>query len=568
MRNPAALMPPGLLVLGIAACAATSARNTQPAPSPGNTTEAAITPEDLRRRIFIYADDSMQGRMAGMPGNLRAVEYIAAELKRLGLQPAGQSGGYFQDVPMVSRLPDSSSTLLVNGRRLDLWKDFGAFPYYPLFRPYGPSFEAEGAPTVYAGTYGRAMDFGPEGARGKVVIYGAPLDSAGQPDAQLRKHGPLPVPAGALAVAFATYDLIPREQISEVQEPKLALAASKPADEKPVALWITREVGTAIFGIPLDRVKPGTAGHPLGGRVAFRETPSGTPVRNVVAVLRGADPALGSQYVALGAHNDHLGTVSPPLQHDSVFVFNRLFRQTGDEGPPPTLTDEQKARFGAALDSVRRLRPERADSIANGADDDGSGSMALLEIAEAMSAAPHPRRSILFVWHAAEEEGLFGSQWFTEHPTVPRESIVAQLNADMIGRGERRDVPEGGPRYLLVVGSRRLSRELGDLAETVAREPRHGFSLDYKYDATGHPGQVYCRSDHYMYARFGIPVAFFTTDIHQDYHQVTDEPQYLSYPKYARVTEFLRDLAVRLANREQPPRVDRPKPDPAAPCKQ
>jgi Zn-dependent M28 family amino/carboxypeptidase len=165
---------------------------------------------------------------------------------------------------------------------------------------------------------------------------------------------------------------------------------------------------------------------------------------------------------------------------------------------------------------------------------------------------------------------LYGSKWFTEHPTVPRDSIVAQINLDMMGRGEAHDAPEGGggPEYLLVVGSRRLSSELGDLAETVVREGKHGFVLNYKYDAAGHPGQIYCRSDHYMYARFGIPVAFFNTDIHQDYHQVTDEPQYLAYPKYARVTAYLRDLVTQLADLEHRPVLDKPKPDPRALCKQ
>jgi hypothetical protein len=437
-----------------------------------------------------------------------------------------------------------------------------------LLFPYGPSLQVADAPVVYAGRYGEGSAVGSGAAAGKVVVYGAPLDSAGRPDWRVFRHGPPPVPAGALAVAFATLDITPEEQIAQTKEPRLGLSVpGRASGEKPLAFFLTPEAATTIFGTPIDQVKPGTAGRPMSGRIGFMETASEAPVQNVVAILRGTDSTGQSQYVALGAHNDHIGTVSPPLRHDSVRVFNRLFRQTGAETPAPALSPEEKSRLRAALDSVSREQPNRADSIANGADDDGSGSMALLEIAEALSRNP-PRTSVLFVWHAAEEEGLFGSQWFTEHPTVPRDSIVAQINMDMIGRGERRDTPDGGPGYLLVIGSRRLSRELGDLAETVARDPRHGFTLDYKYDANGHPAQVYCRSDHYMYARFGIPVAFFSTDIHQDYHQVTDEPQYLSYPKYARVTEYLRDLTVRLADLSHRPAVDQPKPDPRAPCKQ
>jgi Zn-dependent M28 family amino/carboxypeptidase len=219
------------------------------------------------------------------------------------------------------------------------------------------------------------------------------------------------------------------------------------------------------------------------------------------------------------------------------------------------------------VDSLRRLRPARPDSINNGADDDGSGSMALLEIAENLAAAPRkPRRSVLFVWHTAEEKGLLGARWFTDHPTVPRDSIVAQLNIDMIGRGRREDVATGGPAYVGIVGSRRLSTELGDLAAGLARQD--GIRLDYALDANGHPQNIYCRSDHYHYARYGIPIAFFFTGLHGDYHQVTDEPQYIDYPHYARITNYVRDLAVRVADLDHRVVVDKPKPDPTGECRQ
>jgi hypothetical protein len=552
------------LFIALWSCAPAATRPEAPQPESAKT-EPAITANDLRERISIYADDSMQGRLAGTEGNRRAVRYIEREVRRLGLVPGGDSGGYLQTVPMVTRLVDSSSSLSVAGHRLELWRDFAPFPYYPHFLPYGPRLETAGAPAVYAGRYGESPPLDSNATLGKVVVYGAPLDSAGKPDWQIFRHGAPPTPAGAMAVAFVTLDITPEEALAEVRSPKVSLGESSPAEPKPVALFLTPAAAATIFGTPLDQVKAGAMGRPVSGRVGFIERSAATPVQNVVAILRGTDQTLQSQYVALGAHSDHIGTVSPPLEHDSVYVFNRLYRQLGAENPPPKLTPEQEARFRAALDSVSRNQPRRSDSVANGADDDGSGSMGLLEIAEALVAHP-PRRSLLFVWHAAEEEGLFGSQWFTEHSTVPRDSIMAQINLDMIGRGERRDVPDGGPGYLLVIGSRRRSRELGDLADAVARV--HEFTLDYKYDAPGHPGQAYCRSDHYMYARFGIPVAFFTTDIHQDYHQVTDEAQYLSYDKYARVTEYLRDLTVRVADLSHRPVLDQPKPDANALCKQ
>jgi len=151
---------------------------------------------------------------------------------------------------------------------------------------------------------------------------------------------------------------------------------------------------------------------------------------------------------------------------------------------------------------------------------------------------------------------------------VPRDSIVAQINIDMIGRGGAGDTPGGGPSHLLLVGSRRLSTELGDLVEAVNNRRQRRLALDYSWDAPGHPQGIYCRSDHAMYARYGIPVVFLFTGLHGDYHQVTDEPQYIDYPRYASITQFVHDVAVEVANRAARPVVDKPKPDPTAACVQ
>jgi Zn-dependent M28 family amino/carboxypeptidase len=195
--------------------------------------------------------------------------------------------------------------------------------------------------------------------------------------------------------------------------------------------------------------------------------------------------------------------------------------------------------------------------------------MGLLEIAEQMATARQkPRRSVLFVWHTGEELGMVGSGWFTEHPTVPRDSIVAQLNMDMVGRGGVHDEEKGGPGYLQLIGSRRLSTELGDLVEAVGKTEPTPFKFDYAYDANGHPQQYYCRSDHYEYARYGIPITFFSTGGHRDYHQVTDEPQYIDYDQLARVANLVHDVADRVANLDHRVVVDKPKPDPKGQCRQ
>ena len=193
----------------------------------------------------------------------------------------------------------------------------------------------------------------------------------------------------------------------------------------------------------------------------------------------------------------------------------------------------------------------------------------MLEIAEALARAPaKPKRSVLFIWHAGEEEGLWGSQYFTDHPTVPRDSIVTELNMDMIGRGRASDVKGGGPGYLQLIGSRRLSTELGNLVETVAKREPTAFKFDYQYDANGHPQQYYCRSDHYEYARYGIPIVFFSTGGHRDYHQVTDEAQYIDYDQLASVARLVKDVAIQAASLDHRLAIDKPKPDPHGQCVQ
>ena len=275
-----------------------------------------------------------------------------------------------------------------------------------------------------------------------------------------------------------------------------------------------------------------------------------------MAIIPGSDPVLRHQYVAVGAHNDHVGFASP-VDKDSIRAFNIVRNRMLLANDMVALTPEQLATIRVNMDSIRRVHPTaRLDSINNGADDDGSGSMGVLEIAEAIQAMPvKPKRSTLFVWHTGEEAGLIGSAYFTANPTVPLDSIVTQINVDMIGRGRAEDIPGGGPNYLGVVGSSFDSRDLGELVEAVNRKQRDPLQLDRRYDTTltwsGY-NNIYGRSDHYMYALKGIPIAFFFTGLHGDYHQRSDEPEYLDYPHYAKITRYIGDLVVEVGNAPRP----------------
>jgi Zn-dependent M28 family amino/carboxypeptidase len=210
------------------------------------------------------------------------------------------------------------------------------------------------------------------------------------------------------------------------------------------------------------------------------------------------------------------------------------------------------------MDSIRKIYPKaRMDSINNGADDDGSGSMGVLEVAEYIqSMKVKPKRSVLFVWHTGEEAGLIGSNFFTHNPTVPMDSVVAQINIDMIGRGRAEDLPGGGPDYLGVVGSMFDSKDLGETVVNVNKKQAKPLALDYRYDDstlkwTGY-NNIYGRSDHYNYALQGVPIAFFFTGLHGDYHQRTDEAEFIDYPHYARIANYMKDIVVEVGNGPRP----------------
>lgn len=242
-----------------------------------------------------------------------------------------------------------------------------------------------------------------------------------------------------------------------------------------------------------------------------------TWTQNVVAIVPGSDPTLKSEYVAFGAHSDHVG------------------QRTSGEG----------------------------DRIYNGADDDGSGTVSILEIAHAFLTGKRPKRSLLFVWHCGEEKGLWGSSYFTDNPTVDLKKVIAQLNIDMIGRSK----PAGdtnpankvltGPNDIYVVGSTKMSTDLQKTSEAVNKSfLKLGF--DYKYDDPKDRENIFYRSDHYNYARKGIPIIFYFDGVHEDYHQVGDEVDKIDFEKMSKVAQTVYATGWTLANNAKRPVVDKP----------
>lgn len=228
--------------------------------------------------------------------------------------------------------------------------------------------------------------------------------------------------------------------------------------------------------------------------------------QNVIAILEGTDPKLKAEYIGISAHYDHLG-----------------------------------------------MKQEGLDKVFNGADDDGSGTVSVLEIAHAFAMGPRPKRSMIFTWHAGEERGLLGSKYFTANPTIDLKNYVALFNIDMIGRtrfpddNDPRDEKLTPPGEIYVIGTREMSDEFGDWV-TKANLATQKLKLNYYYDQPSKPENLYRRSDHYMYALKGIPIAFFFDGVHQDYHQVSDEVGKIDFTKMESVSRMVYSMAFDAAN--------------------
>lgn len=517
-------------------------RSTQASSQPGSKGTPhgaeAITQGVLRAHLGFIASDALEGRKTPSRGLDAAAAYLVSHLSRLGLRPAGDQGSYLQAIALTRRTVLLDKTLIaVGGRTLAYGDDFlpGDVP---------GKVEA-GLVYVGNGTVIRSRGVDPYtdlDVRGKIVITHMGLP-AGFTQGDLK--GPrgqdweMPADAararGAVAVLYLP-DYPTLVRWADTRDTRLTRgtltvnAFTDGPGPLPSATLSARGVGALFAGQAIGaqevfqravRREP-AAPFALTGPTARLEIPTtdeAFTTNNVVAVLEGSDPALAGEYVALGAHYDHLGTAP---------------------------------KAGAS-----------GDTIYNGADDDGSGTVGLLAIAEAFATTrPRPKRSLLFVWHTGEEAGLWGSRYFTDHPTVPLDRVVAQLNIDMIGRGR----PVGSPRpnnplalteldSVYVVGARRLSAELGDVVERV-NAGYHRLRYDYALDAPDNPAGIYERSDHYQYAKHGIPIAFFFTGVHDDYHGLDDEIDGIDFPKLQRITQTVYGIARELATRRNRPKVE------------
>jgi hypothetical protein len=504
-----------------------------------------ILSAQLRRDLYFVASDEMGGRNTPSPGLDATARFLAERLQRAGLRPAGDDGTFLQRIALRRYQIDADATRSsFMNRPLRFGEEFvtnfssnGSAQGNLVFVGNGWVVQSKNI-NAYAGV----------DVRDKIVIVAGGARPEGVTDADTPRagHGTTWDDPASFARRNGARGLIiiPRTRDFEAwwRGRRRALTSGVPQLESASALG---GAGSSLPTITLSSAMLNQIfeGERMSGAEAMRAANEGAntampafdlapaktldftvrststqeTTQNVVAVLEGSDPVLRNEYVAIGSHYDHVGT-------------------------------------GA---------PVNGDAIYNGADDDGSGTVAMLAMAEAFARERvRPRRSILFVWHAGEEKGLWGSRFFTENPTVPLQSIIAQLNIDMIGRSrapgdtDPRNSELTGPNEIYLIGSRMMSTELGDLSERVNRAYLN-LSFNYLYDAPDDPNRFFFRSDHYNYAVRGIPVIFYFNGVHADYHRPSDSPDKIDYMKLERVTRTIFMTAWELANLAARPRVDR-----------
>ena len=487
---------------------------------------AAITQSRLKAHMGFIAHDLLEGRDTPSRGLDIAAEYIAAQMKLFGLVPGGPKGSYFQQFPVKQARISSNSFLQVGNTRFAAFE--GMIPTFSSGNASGSAvFIGHGfrIPSKDVDPY-KDLD-----VRGKFVIrinevpkdwnwsdyFAGKLPGAESPDQAARLRGAV----GMLVIPSANEFEAWKVQANRAQAMTVPMSGNEFITHDFPSATLSLAATKVILGERFDNIMATKASASFAFDDSIKVTVQNEIVeetvmtRNVIAILPGSDPKLKSEYVAIGSHYDHVGVAA-----------------------------------------------SGTDQIFNGADDDGSGTVAMIEIAHALSRGKTSKRSILFIWHAGEEKGLWGSEYFTSHPTVPLKSIIAQLNIDMIGRskavGDKK--PENkmltASDSIYVIGSRRLSTELGDLCAKVNAQ-LFKLKLYYHYDRPNDPENLYERSDHYNYAKRGIPIAFYFDGVHEDYHQVSDHAERIDYRKLERVARTICATTWVLANRLKRPRIDK-----------
>ena len=492
----------------------------------------SINAAELRRDLFVFADDSFRGRETGTSDAQRAAAFLARRAQLLGLEPAGDSL-YMQRVPLVRQVFTKATRVTVTMPRgrdheLHLGADYAPVLAFGdaqsetkrnaegdvIFVGYGPTTDDQSEALARYDLEGKIL----------VAVHGAPAKTRPDQLKKLESHRMLTERVNRLiALHPAAIVLLMSggaEQLYDQASPQLLrpVVLDRPGEHpEDASTDSTRRFPVLLFGVArrgsplLPESWPNDATiQSLGKTLSVHLDVERQPFTgyNVAAVLRGSDSKLNKTYLVYGAHYDHVGIVG----------------------------------------ARRAARRTKLDTIANGANDDASGSIALLAIAREMSYL-RPRRSVLFVWHIGSEKGLLGSTYFTAHPTVPVDSIVSEFGAEAIAGTGENTVSLIGPR----VAPNYLSWRVGMVVDSVNRALLTPFHVDRQWDDPDDPDDMYERGDQVNYAKHAIPVILFSTPWDGEHQLTVDEPRKIEYDKLARVAQLMLESGFVVANRSTRP---------------
>lgn len=481
----------------------------------------SINTDDLKKFDTYLSSDALQGRETSYPGERLVAKYIAEHFRSLGLKPMGDNGSFLQHYQVELLRVDDKSDIVVNtgkdSKRFSWVKDFMAFG--------GRDTSVSGGVAFTGFTDNDTPEQAGTSLAGKVVfVFAGPRRALNDTSVtQVRRRGATvrPIPS-AVATIVVLDEIGPASYVrfsSQLASAGLSRgrmqlksdSPSRPARPTPLMLYGSPEIAEAILsgsGQSLNEIRQKAFQDSVftpvivAGRdvtINMKMASEDREAENVVGLLEGSDPVLKKQIVVFSAHFDHLGM--------------------GANG-----------------------------AIYHGADDDGSGTSMVMELAAAFAKNPvKPKRSLLFLAVSGEEKGLLGSSYYTSHPIIPLDETIADFNTDMIGRMDTthertKDIP-----YTYIIGSDKISTEL-DSVLRVANKESNDLQIDYTYNNPDDPNRFYQRSDHYNFARKGVPIAFFFTGVHVDYHRPTDTVDKILFDRMMKIGQLVYYAGWKTAN--------------------
>lgn len=541
------------LLLFAAGCAGTQTSTETTHARPITDTDSLLNYQDevtsdfLQTHLSAFAADSMEGRGTGTSGEKMAAEYLADQYRQMGLQPTGDDDSYFQKFMLNVNTRDSivykTFAHQNSEKTLADQSTASANSTTSYIRGFGGSDTLSGK-IVFAG-------FGiNDAARNVTHLEGADIngkwvlvfgeiphvvkgDTLVNPSIDERARFRAIIGRGAEGILVIP-DMNAREFQASAEQAQRGFGSS---GRMSLAY---RDDGSDGFSKGYNVISPNLAAKMLGTEsvTEYREklinnisnfrpeelgysltqipysSSSTIESQNVLAYFEGADPELKDEVIVMTSHYDHLGIGQPDSTGDRIY---------------------------------------------NGADDDGSGTIGLLNVAKAFATAGKngikPKRSILFLNVSAEEKGLLGSRYYSDHPAFPMEKTIANINTDMIGRIDSLHESKGTEEYAYIIGAEIISSQLDSLVKAANQQSGH-LELNKKYNDLKDPNQFYRRSDHWNFGRKGVPFVFFFTGVHEDYHRPSDEVHKIRFEKMAKIVRTIYASAVLLANTEHPPEMD------------